>query len=60
MSYVTSPFIVMAVLLVLCIMASVGLTTLLNKVYDFPLKSDIIIGTGFTILSFVAAIWIIF
>lgn len=61
MSYITSPFEVMTILLILCILASVGITTIFNKWgYDLPFKWDIVMGTIATVVLFVLAARAIF
>jgi hypothetical protein len=60
MSYVTSPFWVMFIVFILCVLASVGVTTLLNKIVPFSTKNDLIIGACSTVIIFVASIWAIF
>ena len=61
MSYVTSPFEVLTILFILSVIASFGVTTMLNKwVYDFPTKWDIVIGAVLTVVIFVATARAIF
>lgn len=60
MSYVTSPFEVMAILLGLCILAAFGIVFLINKFHDFPWKIDLAIGVVATLALFVGATRAIF
>lgn len=61
MSYVTSPFEVLTILFVLCVLAAFGITTLLNKwVYNLPFWWDLGIGAVMTIAIFISAARAIF
>lgn len=60
MNYVTSPYQIMLILFLMSALASIGITTLVNKVHPFSTKVDLIIGAISTVVIFVFSVRAVF